>query len=231
MRSAQHNEVAILVFANSSTEELNHKRISQSSGFFDTLTEQTIATVQKTGLPFFHVTEREQNGNSFGERFSNAIQSVFDKGYERVITIGNDTPHLKAPQIQDTAKQLAAGKTVLGPSADGGFYLMGLQKAQFNISDFEKLPWQTEALFKEVSVLLDIDNEQTIRLQTLFDIDDLYDLKLFVNRFKNIPEKLFRIIQSLLPKAVENFRLRFLFLENQLPQTFYNKGSPLVLHA
>jgi len=224
-------EVAILIFANSSAEELNHKRIPKSSRFFEALTEQTLATAKKTKLPYFHVTERHQIGGSFGERFSNAIQSIFDKGYERIITIGNDAPHLKASQIIQTAKELTEGKTVLGPSADGGFYLMGLHKAQFNASEFKKLSWQTDTLLQEVSVLLNVKSNKSIRLQTLFDIDDLADLKLFSARFKNIPEKLFAQIRLLLLKAVENFRFLLLFFENQLHKTFRNKGSPTVLHA
>lgn len=231
MRLAPQKEIAILIFANSSAEELNHKCISKSGRFFDALTEQTLAAVEKTRLPYFHITERQQNGGSFGQRFSNAIQSVFDKGYERIITIGNDTPHLQAPYIIETARQLAEGKTVLGPSADGGFYLMGLHSEQFNVSEFEKLSWQTDALLKEVSVLLGVESKQLILLQTLFDIDDLNDLKLFIDRFKNIPERLFEIIRLLLLKVIKNFRFLFLFFKNQLSKTFYNKGSPLVPHS
>lgn len=231
MRLTPQKEVAILVFANSSAEELNNKHIPKSGRLFDSFTNRTLATVKKTQFPYFHVTERQQNGGSFGERFTNAIQSIFDKGYERVITIGNDTPHLQAPHIIETAKQLVQGKTVLGPSADGGFYLMGLHKSQFNASEFEKLSWQTASLFKEVSALLGVESKQAIRLQTLFDIDNLNDLKLFIDRFKNIPEKLFKIIRSLLARASQGFRFLFLFFENQLPKAFYNKGSPVVLQS
>lgn len=231
MRLIPRKEVAILVFANSSVEELNTKRIPKSGRFFDALTDHTLATVKKTQLPYFLSTERQQSGSSFGDRFTNAIQSVFDKGYERIITIGNDTPHLQTADIIETAKQLAEGKTVLGPSADGGFYLMGLHKSQFNASEFEKLSWQTASLLQEVSVLLSGESKQPIRLQTLFDIDDLNDLNLFIDRFRNIPEKLFKIIRSLLVRIIENFHFLFLFFENQYSKFFYNKGSPIVLHS
>jgi len=224
-------EVAILVFANSSVEELSTKCIPKSGRFFDALTDRTLATVKKTQFPYFLITERQQSGSSFGERFTNAIQSVFDKGYERIITIGNDTPLLQTAHITETARQLAEGKTVLGPSVDGGFYLMGLHKSQFSASQFEKLSWQTASLLQEVSVLLSGESNQPIRLRTLFDIDDLHDLNLFIDRFRNIPEKLFKIIRSLLVKIIENFRFLFPFFENQLHKAFYNKGSPGVLHS
>ncbi|CAN0575163.1 unnamed protein product, partial [Ectocarpus sp. 12 AP-2014] len=62
---------------------------------FETLTKETLRKVKRTKQPYFHISEKEQTGNSFGERFTNAIQTVFDKGYEHIITVGNDTPQLK----------------------------------------------------------------------------------------------------------------------------------------
>ena len=107
----QH-KTAILVFANSSQEEISHKAIPKSGLLFDMLTQRTLKTVKKTKLPYFHLTEEHQVGDSFGERFTNAIQMVFTKGFEQIITIGNDTPQLRVSHILDASGHLENGKEV-----------------------------------------------------------------------------------------------------------------------
>lgn len=231
MHLAPQKEVAVLIFANSSQEELRNKSIPKSGHFFDALTEQTLATAKKTQFSYFHVTEKQQRGNSFGERFTNAIQSIFDKGFEHVITIGNDTPHLKASHIIDAYKQLAKGKSVLGPAADGGFYLMGLHRSRFEASKFKKLSWQTALLYREVSLLLSDEKNELAQLQTLFDLDDVNDLHLFFKRFKNIPRRLFDTICLLLEVVTENSSFLYIVLDDYFFKTFYNKGSPAALQA
>jgi uncharacterized protein len=119
-------KTAILIFANSAEKELTSKSIS-SSDFFNLLDSDTVKTVKKTNLPYFHFSEKEQIGSSFGERFTNAIEAVFNKGFEHVISLGNDIPHLRANHILKATQNLATSDYVLGPSTDGGFYLMGFK--------------------------------------------------------------------------------------------------------
>jgi len=61
-----------------------------------------------------------------------------------VITIGNDTPILKSHHIVEASRQLESKNVVLGPSLDGGFYLLGIHKTHFNREQFIDLPWQNE---------------------------------------------------------------------------------------
>jgi len=94
-----------LVFANSAKEELVHKSIPNSEQLFDKLTQSTLRKAKDTGLPTFHISDKDQVGSNFGERFTNAIAAVFDRGFNNIITIGNDTPHLKTQHLKNTAKQ------------------------------------------------------------------------------------------------------------------------------
>ena len=77
-------KTAILIFSNSAKEDAKRKSFADSQ-LFETLTNETINKVKKTGLPYFHFTETQQEGTSFGARFSNAIQTVFDKGFTNII--------------------------------------------------------------------------------------------------------------------------------------------------
>ncbi len=100
---------------NSSEEELKHKPIVNGQKLFDALTNITLKTVKKTKLPYFHFTEKEQVGASFGTRFSNAIQEIIAKGFENVIAIGNDTPKLTAATILKAEKELNKTRLFLAP--------------------------------------------------------------------------------------------------------------------
>jgi len=226
MSLTKENGTAILIFAQSSTEDMKHKNMVNGDVLFDSLTKHTIALVEKTGLPYYHFTEKEQKGHSFGERFTNAIQTVFNKGFDSVITVGNDTPHLGVKHILEANEQLKSKKLVLGPSIDGGFYLMGLHRSQFHAHSFAQLPWQTTQLFKAVVKWSDECEIQLVRLQPLIDLDQLQDIRNLLNRFFTLPKAILGILAQILYQTVQNwifvlvpYTLHFLHFP-------FNKGSP-----
>jgi len=225
------SKTAILVFANSSQEEAKHKKIPKGKALFDALTEQTLKTVEKSDLPYFHFSENEQVGSSFGERFTNAIQTVFDKGYDFIITIGNDTPQLKVSHILETEQQLQSNKFVLGPSTDGGFYLMGLNKFQFEQINFNKLSWQSSSLYKQLFDQISGTKKIVFRLEYLVDIDTKSDIYSILNFANSLTAK----IRSFLLQTLNLPRLQlsrsFSYLSSSFSSISYNKGSPIKLHG
>ena len=100
MRTTLQNDTAILFFANSAEEDFARKKFDyRAVSLFQDLTQHTLKTIESTGLPFFHFTEKEQLGNTFGERFAHAFASLFALGYTKVISVGNDSPNLTAQHI------------------------------------------------------------------------------------------------------------------------------------
>jgi glycosyltransferase A (GT-A) superfamily protein (DUF2064 family) len=225
------HKTAILVFANSATEELSHKPIPNGEVLFQTLTQETLQKAKKTGLPCFHISEKEQTGNSFGERFTNAIQTVFEEGFENIITIGNDTPQLKTTHLLKTKAALEAGETVLGPSLDGGFYLMGIHKSNFDKEIFKRLPWQRFSLFNRISSLLEQTDSLLYHLPVLSDIDTIKDVKRLAYFKNSISSTVLQILMLLLQleKAFQTIEIS-LFSATFLQQPF-NKGSPVLVHS
>ncbi len=223
------HDTAILVFANSAQHELQYKPMANGAQFFEALTERTLKLVRETKIPFFHFTEKQQNGNAFGERFVNSLQSVFDKGYKNVISIGNDTPHLSVKHLLDARDRLEAKKFVLGPSADGGFYLMGLHRSNFDATEFLKLPWQSSGLNKALLELVSDQGKGVVSLKTLFDLDTVRDLKLFANRFKNVGKHLLVLVLELIrPKDPLLCPISCSGISTQYHSNFFNKGSPVL---
>jgi len=226
--SKQDYTTAILVFANSSQEELKHKTITNDYTLFNELTAQTLKTVEKSKLPYFHISEKEQIGTSFGERFTNAIEVIINKGYEKIIAIGNDSPQLKVSHILEASNQLNAKKFVLGPSADGGFYLMGIHKSQFNKSVFKKLAWQTSNLYKQTLESVAISAVEAVELRTLYDIDSVNDIKQILAYTHQIPKKLLLILLKLLNSREQHQKICYPFLPQLYFKNNYNKGSPVL---
>lgn len=219
-----------MIFANSSQREHSHKPFSKYSPLFEVLNQQTVQKVKRSGLPYFHFTEKEQKGNSFGERFVNAIQAIYDKGFENVITIGNDSPQLKLAHLLRANAQLVKGKTVLGPSTDGGFYLMGLHKSNFDANLFQRLPWQRFSLFRRISLLLKANRSELFHLPVLHDIDTQKDVVLLLNYSNAISGTLLLlltrlvIIKNRIHTAVQHSAFSL------FSQLDYNKGSPIPIN-
>lgn len=227
MAFQKNTTTAILIFARTSSEEIRHKKIAKGDGLFQTLTEHTLKTVQKTSLPFFHFTEEEQIGSSFGERFSNAIEMVFNQGFEKIITIGNDSPHISTAHLLTASKELQLGKSVIGPSLDGGFYLMGLHRNDYEKQVFTGLSWQTSRIKAEVFKILSSNSNEVSLLPALFDIDSTKDAKIVGNFVSRLCPKVLKAIRLVLFSKNKIEIPSISLYDGQYCSVTYNKGSPL----
>ncbi|AZQ59673.1 DUF2064 domain-containing protein [Maribacter sp. MJ134] len=225
------NKTAILVFANSAKTEMALKPIQQGEALFNKLTQETLRKVKRTGLPYFHISDKEQKGHTFGERFTKAIQTIFENGFENVITVGNDTPQLSTAHLLKASHALQTGKTVLGPSIDGGFYLMGIHKANFDQETFKRLPWQRFSLFNRISTLLDETDNLLFQLPLLSDIDTVEDVKRLASFCKSISTTVLQLLRALVRQGKILPIIVASAYDKILLQQPCNKGSPLLLHS
>lgn len=116
-----------------------------------------------------------QQGNDLGERMMDAFQRGFDLGYKRIIGIGTDLPDLNAAVMSEGLEKLKSFDTVFGPSEDGGYYLIGMNRMIPQI--FENKPWSTESLLEVTLDELDELKISSVKLGTLNDIDTIEDLQ------------------------------------------------------
>jgi len=85
---------------------------------------------------------RPQEGGNLGERMAKALAEEFAEHGGPILVIGADAPHLPAARLAEAAAALAGGAdVVLGPSADGGYYLIGLRGPAPGL--FSDIPWST----------------------------------------------------------------------------------------
>lgn len=69
-----------------------------------------------------------QKGNDLGERMYRVIRKVLELGYESVVLTGADLPRMTAAHLQSGFAALEEHDIVIGPTSDGGYYLIGMKK-------------------------------------------------------------------------------------------------------
>ena len=115
----------------------------------------------------------EQQGNDLGEKMRSAFADRFKEGYEKVVIIGSDSPSLPKCYID---KAFATSKDlVLGPSADGGYYLIAMTGKVFEV--FTGVAWGTEKVLEETLKKVKDANISLELLPVWYDVDLPEDLK------------------------------------------------------
>lgn len=226
-----NKQTALLIFAQSGKRESQTKSFKDSEVLFDQLNANIIKIAKKTRLHFFWFSEEHQIGSNFAERFTNAIQAVYNQGFNNVITIGNDTPHLQSKHILEAVEKLQNNQLVLGPSIDGGFYLMGLKKSHFNPKTFLKLPWQTAQLAQTIARLIAKKNVVISYLETLQDIDFVADIKAILkDKIHQVSEGILLVLKQVIRSLKPVHKQLTSLYHSLFKTTYFNKGSPLLLH-
>ncbi len=122
----------------------------------------------------FSVQLYTQKGGDLGARMSHAIECGIARGGP-VVLIGTDCPALAAGDLHDAFDALCRGHdAVLGPAADGGYYLIGLNGPGPQL--FSEIQWSTPNVLNETRARLRSTNMHWHELRQLRDIDTPADL-------------------------------------------------------
>ena len=155
------------------------------------MTEQTIATAQQTPHPiqiqFCGGTIDElrswlgdqlgyeaQTDGDLGDRMAQAFDQGFAAGHDRVVIIGTDCPGIEPTILNQAFTALASHDLVLGPAADGGYYLIGLRRAIPEL--FQSIAWSTNTVRTKTLEIAAALNLSYALLPELSDIDRPDDL-------------------------------------------------------
>ena len=116
-----------------------------------------------------------QEGTDLGQRLDNAFKGMFTLGFQRVIVIGTDSPDMPQDYLQQALTALTSHDATIGPSQDGGYYLIGFSRQGYRSEVFQGIPWSTDKVFEQTRMRL----KQQCRVHVLpgwYDIDTLEDL-------------------------------------------------------
>lgn len=109
-----------------------------------------------------------QRGHGFGERLKNAFEDARAAGYSEIVAVPGDVPGISAAHLNAAFRALETHDAVLGPSVDGGVWLIGLRAGATALSNlFQRVRWLTASVFSSLvrnapdaallDVLLDVD--------------------------------------------------------------------------
>jgi rSAM/selenodomain-associated transferase 1 len=120
-----------------------------------------------------------QGSGDIGRRMAAAFASAFREGSERTVLVGTDTPDLTAPILYQAFRELESGDLVLGPSEDGGYYLIGLNRSVFEQAStrlFSGVSWGTSAVLDQTLGIADGSSLSRSFTDRLVDVDRPEDL-------------------------------------------------------
>ncbi|MFZ1518691.1 MAG: TIGR04282 family arsenosugar biosynthesis glycosyltransferase [Ignavibacteriaceae bacterium] len=120
-----------------------------------------------------------QQGKDLGNRMKNAFEKVFSTGAQKVIIIGTDIPDLSQEVIVKAFNLLDSNDVVIGPSKDGGYYLLGMKKIYPEL--FEEIEFSLPSVYAETIKKMDMLNLNYYKLPELQDIDTEEDLVHWLN--------------------------------------------------
>ncbi len=157
---------------------------------YKALLEQTVAITKNLSLDKFvfyadfindnDVWDNEiytkvlQEGVDLGERMNNAFAQLSYKGYNDICIIGSDCFSLSESFIISAFDALHNKPIVVGPSTDGGYYLIGAR--QLNIPIFYKIDWSTAKVLEQTIKVCNNNNVVVTLLPFLTDVDEEKDI-------------------------------------------------------
>ncbi|MGB6339366.1 MAG: TIGR04283 family arsenosugar biosynthesis glycosyltransferase [Candidatus Aminicenantaceae bacterium] len=116
----------------------------------------------------------EQGEGDLGQRMERAFQENFQKKYRHIVLVGTDCPQMTAFHVKEAFFALKSHDMVIGPSEDGGYYLIGLSQIVPEL--FVSMEWGTDKVFKKTMEKAKQRNLSVRVLARLNDVDEPDDL-------------------------------------------------------
>ncbi len=119
-------------------------------------------------------TYRAQRGGDLGDRMLDAFAWARERGFDKTVIIGSDAPLLDDPAITEAFDGLDRADLVLGPSTDGGYYLIGMRAPREAI--FEGVAWSTERVLSQTRAKARDAGITLLELEERSDVDTYEDV-------------------------------------------------------
>lgn len=127
-----------------------------------------------------------QQGAALGERMARAFQETFAAGYQRAVIIGTDHPTLPTAFVEQAFDAIASSASLsIGPSADGGYYLLGM--STFYPELFEGMQYSHEDVLEDTLARAKETAAHLTLLPPWYDVDHPEDLQRLVDDLSDSP--------------------------------------------
>ncbi|MDP9360872.1 MAG: DUF2064 domain-containing protein [Acidobacteriota bacterium] len=146
--------------------------------------------------------EREVTSSGLGGKIEAAFRFAFDLGYESVVLLAGDVAGVDVALLDDAfgALERSPERTVIGPSGDGGFYLLGLSSGSSIASsvEWDRLPWFTPSCAASLTSSIRALGGELLFVRPMDDIDSYADAVRVTSRL--VASVLRRRLQSVLTR-------------------------------
>jgi len=115
-----------------------------------------------------------QHGAALGERLDHLLTDALAGGSQRAVVMDSDSPTLPVDYISQAFEQLADADVVLGPTRDGGYYLIGLKQPQPHL--LRQVQMSTPNVLSDTLALAESTGLVVSLLPTWYDVDTIADL-------------------------------------------------------
>jgi hypothetical protein len=126
-----------------------------------------------------------QTGADLGERMHNALATCFAEGFQSGVIIGSDSPDLPKQIIEKAFESLQNHGAVIGPTYDGGYYLIGFSRDSVSKRFFENMTWSTNSVYWETIKRFDKEGVSSHVLPRWRDIDTVDDVRVLLKESEN----------------------------------------------
>ncbi|TDX48358.1 TIGR04282 family arsenosugar biosynthesis glycosyltransferase [Orenia marismortui] len=154
-----------------------------------------------------------QEGTDLGEKMYNALDYAYEDGNGRQIIMGSDLPALQPNNILKAIDRLLQDDIVLGPSLDGGYYLMGTREPKRFL--FDDLLWGKDEVLEATIELIQKESNLQYSL-----VDQCADIDLYQELLELYQRLLVEGNWELYPKSTAKFTKELLGSENKLGGTY-----------
>jgi hypothetical protein len=135
--------------------------------------------------PLLHLIPQE--GTTLGGRMRHAFELTFAEGSKHTVIIGTDVPELDLLTLERAFVALGQHDVVIGPSSDGGYYLLGMNAPTREL--FDGVVWSSETVYHDTIQRLHSLHLSFAQLNELADIDTITDYKAYLDRTQDVKHR------------------------------------------
>ena len=128
-----------------------------------------------------------QQGNGLAAGLVSAFRTFIGRGYRRVVALDGDSPQLPPDTLQNAFRLLDAADVVIGPTMDGGYYLVGSATSQVDLFDTQRIG--TGDAFDSLMASARGLGLRVALTETCYDVDEAEDLTRLAGELRLFPHR------------------------------------------
>ena len=200
------NDRCLLVFAKCPQRGAVKTRLASEVGeaaalrLYTSFLHDTLVVARSTGVPlvvYVHPADAVEQARSLlgsdvccagqpyddlGANMKCGFERAFADGFQRAVCIGSDLPDLRTDVLLRALESLKSHEAVVGPSGDGGYYLIGFSRDGFLPEAFDGMHWGGNSVYRQTMDALVGHERSVAEVPVWDDVDTSADLKALIDR-------------------------------------------------